>query len=61
MRRIEKYYGIKLVIENQSLSKHSFSGKFRISDGIENLLRVIQKDVKYRYTRSEDGNTIYIK
>ena len=44
-----------------NLSKHSFSGKFRISDGIENLLRVIQKDVKYRYTRSEDGNTIYIK
>lgn len=60
MERIEKYYGIKLVIENQSLSKHSFSGKFRISDGIENLLRVLQKDVSYRYTRSEDGNIIYI-
>lgn len=61
MKRIEKYYGINLVIENPSLAKHSFSGKFRISDGIENLLRVLQKDVSYRYTRSEDGNVIYIK
>lgn len=61
MRRIEKYYGIELVVENPSLSKHSFSGTFRISDGIENLLRVLQKDVNYRYTRSEDGNVIYIR
>lgn len=61
MKRIEKYYGIELVVENPSLSTHSFSGTFRISDGIENLLRVLQKDVDYRYTRSEDGNTIYIK
>lgn len=61
MKRIEKYYGIELVIENPSLSRHSFSGTFRISDGIENLLRVLQKDVDYRYTRSEDGNVIYIK
>lgn len=60
MKRIEKYYGLALVIENPSLAKHSFSGTFRISDGIENLLRVLQKDVGYRYTRSEDGNTIYI-
>ncbi len=60
MKRIEKYYGITLIIENPSLAKHSFSGTFRISDGIENLLRVLQKDVGYRYTRSEDGNTIYI-
>lgn len=60
MKRTEKYYGVALVIENQSLAKHAFSGTFRISDGIENLLRVLQKDVNYRYTRSEDGNIIYI-
>lgn len=60
MKRIERYYGIALVIENPSLADHAFSGTFRISDGIENLLRVLQKDVDYRYTRSEDGNVIYI-
>lgn len=61
MKRIEKHYGVSLVIENPSLKKHFFSGTFRISDGVENLLRVLQKDIDYRYTRSEDGNVIYIR
>lgn len=61
MKRLEKYYGIELVIKNPSLVQHSFSGTFRISDGIENLLRVLQKDVDCRYTRSEDGDVIYIR
>lgn len=61
MKRVEKYYGVKTFIENPSLSEHSFSGKFRVSDGIDNLLRVLQKEVGYTYTYSEDGNVIYIK
>lgn len=61
MKRVEKYYGVKTFIENPSLFEHSFSGKFRISDGIDNLLRVLQKEVGYTYTHSEDGNVIYIK
>lgn len=61
MKRVEKYYGVKTFIENLSLPEHSFSGKFRISDGIDNLLRVLQKEVGYTYTYSEDGNVIYIK
>ena len=61
MKRVEKYYGVKTFIENPSLPEHSFSGKFRVSDGIDNLLRVLQKEVGYTYTYSEDGNVIYIK
>lgn len=61
MRRIEKYYGVHMMVENDSLSRHFFSGKFRISDGIDNLLRVLQKDVYFDFERSEDGNTIYIR
>lgn len=61
MKRVEKYYGVKTFIENPLLPEHSFSGKFRVSDGIDNLLRVLQKEVGYTYTYSEDGNVIYIK
>lgn len=60
MKRLEKYYDIKLVINKVSLLKYSFSGKFKISDGIDNLLRVLQKDVDFKFIRSEDSNTIYI-
>lgn len=61
MKRIEKYYGVDMEVENTGLAKRAFSGKFRISDGIDNLLRVLQKDVYFDFERSEDGNTIYIR
>lgn len=61
MKRIEKYYGVDMEVENTGLARHVFSGKFRISDGIDNLLRVLQKDVYFDFERSEDGNTIYIR
>jgi Fe2+-dicitrate sensor, membrane component len=61
MKRLEKYYGIDIPVQNTSLSQHAFSGTFRMSDGVENILRILQKDIGYQYIRSEDGNTIYIK
>ncbi len=61
MKRIEKYYGVKLVVENVRLVERVFSGKFRISDGIDNLLRVLQKDAHFDFEHSEDRNTIYIR
>lgn len=60
MRRVEKYYGLNIEIRNTTLQDHSFSGKFRISDGIDYMLRVLQRDMKFTYERSDDGNTIYI-
>lgn len=61
VKRLEKCYGIKFIIKNPSLSKHFFSGKFRISDGVESLLRLLQQDFNYQYVRSESGDIIYIK
>ncbi|MEY8609572.1 FecR family protein [Parabacteroides segnis] len=61
MRRFEKCYGVRIIIENEKLSERVFSGKFRISDGIDKALRVLQKDAKYKYERSEDDSVIYIK
>lgn len=61
MKRFEKCYGIDIIVENEQLSKHVFSGKFRISDGIDNALRVLQKEARYNFTRSKDDSVIYIK
>ncbi len=61
MTRFEKCYGIPIIIENKKLSDHVFSGKFRISDGIDNALRVLQKEAKYTFTRNSDDSVIYIK
>jgi len=61
MRRFEKCYGIRIEINNPRLSEYAFTGKFRISDGIDNALRVLQKDAPYTFSRNEEDNVIYIK
>lgn len=61
IRRFEKCYGIQIRIENKKLAEYAFSGKFRISDGIDSALRVLQRDAPYTFERSEDDSIIYIK
>lgn len=61
MLRFEKSYGIRIVIENKHLVNYVCSGKFRISDGIDNALRILQKDAKYTFERNKDESVIYIK
>ncbi|MDH6306444.1 transmembrane sensor [Parabacteroides sp. PF5-5] len=61
MNWFEKYYDIDIIIENERLADHVFSGKFRISDGIDNALRILQKDAKYTYIRDIENAVIYIK
>lgn len=60
MKRLEKYYGTRIVIKNKDIDKYVCSGKFRISDGIDMALRILQKDAKYTFERDEDS-TIYIR
>ncbi|WP_075556856.1 FecR family protein [Parabacteroides timonensis] len=61
MKRFEKCYGISIVVENKNLEEYSCSGKFRISDGLDNALRILQRNAKYTFERNEDNSIVYIK
>jgi len=61
MIRFEKCYGIHIIVLNEKMKSYVCSGKFRVSDGINNALRIIQKDAKYKFERDENNTTIYIK
>lgn len=61
MKRFEKCYGISIVVENKNLEGYSCSGKFRISDGLDNALRILQRNAKYTFERNEDNSIVYIK
>ena len=61
MSRVEKCYGIHVIIENPKLTDYICSGKFRISDGIDKALHILQKDAKYTFERNKDESVIYIK
>jgi Fe2+-dicitrate sensor, membrane component len=60
MESFEKYYDLKIKLRTDKVKKLGYSGKFRIVDGIDHALRVLQKDYRFVYKREEDSNVIYI-
>jgi ferric-dicitrate binding protein FerR (iron transport regulator) len=61
MRRLEKCYDTRIIIEDDKFTNHVISGKLRISDGIDNALRILQKEAKYTFIRDSEDAVIYIK
>lgn len=61
MKEFEKTYDIRIINENKNRNSYICSGKFRISDGLDFILHVLQRDVKFSFTRNENNTIIYIK
>jgi len=61
MKEFEKYYGYKIIIRNPSVSAYRCSGKFRLSDGIDCALNVLQKDADFVFERDKEKQIINIK
>lgn len=59
--KVEKCYGITIVLQNDKVRNRFYTGKFRMSDGVEYALRVLQRDIMFKYERDDENNTIYIK
>ncbi len=57
---LEKYFGMTITVKNQNVLKNVYTGKFRQSDGLEYALRVLQKDIQFRYERDDENQIIYI-
>lgn len=61
MKKLEKYYGVDIKVENPNVLNYQYTGKFRQSDGIMYALKVLQKDVNFKFSRDLVNHIIYIK
>ncbi|KAA6344393.1 hypothetical protein EZS27_007981 [termite gut metagenome] len=61
MKDFEKYYGVNIHIKSQTVLKYYYTGKFRHTDGIDYALRVLQKNIRFKYTRDDENQIIYIE
>jgi ferric-dicitrate binding protein FerR (iron transport regulator) len=61
MTQFEKCYGIRIVVQNGNVAEKVYSGKFRMADGVDNALRVLQKESHFTFERDDDLTSIYIK
>ena len=61
LNRLEKYYNVKIHVENPEVLNYHCTGKFKEQDGIEHIFKVIQKDHPFTYSISEEGDSIWIR
>lgn len=60
-RKLELYYDVKIIVENAKLLNSNYTGKFRAKDGVEHVLRVLQLNNKFTYTKDDERNLITIR
>jgi len=61
MKRFEKCFGIEIIVQKPQLGEKVFGGKFRLSDGIDSALRILQKEGGYTFERNSEDTIIYIR
>lgn len=59
-RKLEQYYQTRIEVRNKSLSANKCTGKFRQKEGIEQIIKVLQKVNNFKYQRLEEENMIII-
>lgn len=61
-KKLEFYYSIPIKIENKRVLNNRYTGKFRLADGIEHILKTLQLKTNFGYEKKEyPDNTIIIK
>ncbi len=60
VERLKICYGVNIVVNNKQVLSKRYTGKFRISDGIEQVFKVLSLDNTFTYRKDENKNAIII-
>ncbi len=58
IEKLQLYYDVKIVIEDPEIFNVRYTGKFRQRDGIDEILRILQKIQSFKIERDRDNNII---
>ncbi len=62
MERLEKAFSVQIIIDRQDIPEiNCTSGEIRISEGIDNALRVLQHVAEFDYVKDYSTGTIHIR
>jgi ferric-dicitrate binding protein FerR (iron transport regulator) len=61
MEKLELYFDVKIDVQRQRLLDYRYTGKFRSKDGVEQVLKVLQLEHRFIYTRDNEKNIVTIK
>lgn len=58
IKKLELYYDTKIVVKNPEIYNYVYTVKFRQQDGIDEILRIIQKIHSFKISRDREKNII---
>lgn len=58
IEKLQLYYDVKIVVEDPEIFNVRYTGKFRQRDGIDDILRILQKIQPFKIERDRDNNII---
>ena len=61
INKLELYFDVQIDVQRTSLLNYQYTGKFRVDDGVEQVLKVLQLEHQFVYTRDRERNMITIK
>ena len=61
LKKMELYYDVKIIIEDTSLFKETYTGKFRQRDSLDDVFRVLQQIRKFKVEKDIERNTVTLK
>lgn len=59
--KLRQYYEVEIVCHNPRILNHHCTAKFRQKEGIEHVIKVLQKHIRFDYSRDEENNRIMIR
>lgn len=60
IRKLEHYYSVSIIVKDPSILDFKYTGKFRQLDGVDEILRIIQKIKSFNTEKDMEKNIIYI-
>lgn len=61
IEKLQLYFDVKIEVKKTELLKYRYTGKFRTKDGVEQVIKVLQLEHKFSYTKDNELNLITIK
>lgn len=58
---LSAYYGMDIIFETENMSDYHCTAKFSYNDGLDYILRILQKDLHYTIQRNQEDNVIVLK
>lgn len=58
LKKLELYYDVKIIVEDASMFKETYTGKFRQRDSLDDIFRILQQIRSFKVRKNAENNII---